>query len=96
VASGWSRGGRETEEEDGAGWFGMILKVARVWLRAEAVEDNRGSLMEAWGDAVVLQRGSPLAPGWQEGLAPAHTVDARLCWAPAVGAASMLLNVTNS
>lgn len=37
-------------EEDRAGWFGMILKVTPVWLCAEAMEDNRGSLMEAWGD----------------------------------------------
>lgn len=56
----------------------------------------RGSLKEAWCDAVVLQRDCLVGPGGQARPAPAHALDACLCWGPAVGAASMLLNVASS
>lgn len=55
-----------------------------------------GSLMEAWYDVVVLQRDCLVGLGGQGRPAPAHAVDARLCWGPAVGATRMLLNVASS
>lgn len=63
--------------------------VLRPWGTIEAV------CVEEWFNDVVFQRDSLVALGWEGGLL-LPTLCTLVCAGPAVGAANMLLHVTDS